>query len=954
MNEIMTSSSSSYNTLNEFLKHHQASKTVGENKSPTHTRIGQPKLQIYGGSYIIAKEEMSNFFQLYHKSIFLEKKMEYLTERQLETGGGILVDIDLRYEHTVVERKHTKEHIIDMIVLYLDELKTILKFNENTSFPVYIFEKPQVNRLEDGSLTKDGVHMIIGIKLDHTTQMILRETVVQKIGEIWTDLPIINKWDSVFDDGITKGTTNWQMFGSRKPGNLAYELTQYYLVTFDTSDSELMIVEQSTKEIMSSEMLPTNLFKLSAQYDEHPSFEYTDEFQKILEEKMKTMKQKSVIKKNKIRLLNETSDTNDFIEEMPLEDITTKEKLQKAMDNILKKLTVEEYYVREAHEYTQILPKRFYEPGSHLVNTKVALALKHTDNRLFLSWVMLRSKADDFDYDIIPNLYERWSKHFKNRDEGGLTIRSIMFWAKEGSKEDYDRVRNSSCDHYIEQTITNPNDFDFAKVLYHMFKDKYVCSDIQTKTWYIFNNHRWVLDKGQTLRMMISTEMYSIYDNKKQKLISDAMELEPTDPRAVILQKKIHKINDVSNMLKKTSEKNNIMTEARELFFDAEFSKRIDIDRWLICFNNGVYDLKNNIFRNGLPSDYITKSTNTNYEEINDANEEQKIIVDEINTFMKQLFPKPDLCNYMWQHLSSVLIGENTNQIFNIYHGRGSNGKSMLTDLMFMTLGEYAGSVPITLITEKRPNIGGTSSEIMQLKGIRYAVMAEPKKGDRINEGIMKQLTGDSTISGRALYCESETFTIQFHLVVCTNTLFEMNSHDDGTWRRIRICDFESKFKEEDEFFRTEEYPYQFTKNKYLKDNMKKWISTFAGMLVKIAVQTQGTYQNCASVINSTLKYRRESDYISCFVSDRIILVDINNTSLILGIKEVTEEFKKWFSSYAPNEKMPKQNEIRDFITNKFYKQSKDLGGWVGLQINYGINAATNSQAQQMTDIDEI
>ena len=179
MNEIMTSSSSSYNTLNEFLKHHQASKTVGENKSPTHTRIGQPKLQIYGGSYIIAKEEMSNFFQLYHKSIFLEKKMEYLTERQLETGGGILVDIDLRYEHTVVERKHTKEHIIDMIVLYLDELKTILKFNENTSFPVYIFEKPQVNRLEDGSLTKDGVHMIIGIKLDHTTQMILREKVVQ-------------------------------------------------------------------------------------------------------------------------------------------------------------------------------------------------------------------------------------------------------------------------------------------------------------------------------------------------------------------------------------------------------------------------------------------------------------------------------------------------------------------------------------------------------------------------------------------------------------------------------------------------------------------------------------------------------------------------------------------------------------------------------------------------------
>ena len=46
--------------------------------------------------------------------------MEYLTERQLESGCGILVDIDMRYDHNVVERLHTKEHIVDLIVLYLE------------------------------------------------------------------------------------------------------------------------------------------------------------------------------------------------------------------------------------------------------------------------------------------------------------------------------------------------------------------------------------------------------------------------------------------------------------------------------------------------------------------------------------------------------------------------------------------------------------------------------------------------------------------------------------------------------------------------------------------------------------------------------------------------------------------------------------------------------------------
>jgi hypothetical protein len=94
-----------------------------------------------------------------------------------------------------------------------------------------------------GSLTKDGVHIIIGIQLDHILQMMLRDKIVSKIGEIW-ELPLINGWDAVFDEGISKGTTNWQMYGSRKPGNQAYELTQYYLVSYDSRDGEFMVEER--------------------------------------------------------------------------------------------------------------------------------------------------------------------------------------------------------------------------------------------------------------------------------------------------------------------------------------------------------------------------------------------------------------------------------------------------------------------------------------------------------------------------------------------------------------------------------------------------------------------------------------------------------------------------------------------------------------------------------------
>ncbi len=943
MNIMKSNSTHKNNNLNEYLKR-QAK--PDENNKATHTIIGDRTLNIYGGAYVIHKEGLKEFYDVYHKSVFIDKQLNYLTERQLEENCPILIDIDLRYDYSVVERIHTKEHIQDLIVLYLDELKSIIKFDSSTRFPIYIFEKPNVNRLEDKSLTKDGIHIIIGISLDRTAQLYLREQIIKNIPDIW-DIPKINTWDAVFDEGITKGAGNWQLYGSRKPGNQAYELTQYFMNTVDEDDGEIMTEELSIYEIISPEKIRDNLFKLSAQYDEHPKYEYTEKYTKILEEKIN--KKAKVQNKNKFIPLKQED-----LSSLQLEDITSFEILQKLINKMLTELTHQEYKVKEAHEYTQVLPEKFYEPGSHVLNTQVALALKHTDERLFLSWVMLRSKASDFEYSTIPDLLKRWNSYFREK-ENGVTIRSIIYWAKEFNREGYEKVRNETCEAHIDYTIFNPTDYDLAKILHYMFKDKYVCSDMKSKTWYIFKNNRWILDRGQGLRLAISTDMYSIYDRKYNKLVEEAMGLDTTDSKQENLQKKIKKINEVKTLLKKTSDKNNIMREAMDIFFDHDFSRLIDTNPWLICFKNGVVDLKEKIFRAGLPSDYITKCTNIDYHEYNE--ETNKDTSNEIIDFMNKIFQDPSLNQYMWDHLSSVLIGENINQTFNIYHGRGSNGKSMLTDLMFMTLGEYAGTVPVSLITEKRPGIGGTSSEIMQLKGLRYAVMAEPKKGDKMNEGIMKQLTGDSTISGRALYCDSETFMIQFHLVVCTNTLFEMSSHDDGTWRRIRVCDFETKFYDSEDWnqekvnalLKNKTYKYMVQKNKHLKDKMKKWTEVFASMLVKRAFENQGNVRNCQAIKDRTDEYKRDSNYIQRFVEEHIES-DPEKTDKKLQLTDVHEDFKIWYKDHAPGERAIKIDELKNYISDTHFPPNKK-GQWVGLFMK---RTNTNSYDSDSDDTNDI
>ena len=267
---ITMSTSSQFKDLNEFLAKHSA-KNVSNNSSGlsiTHTRIPDKDLNVYPGAYIIPREELPTFYGLYYNHIFEKKYKEYLTEKQLESGGPMAVDFDFRYNSDIITRQHTREHVRDMICVYLDKLKEYFIFEESKPFSIYIFEKPNVNRLADNSLTKDGIHMIIGIQVDHIIQMMIREKMITELPEYW-DLPLINTWESVLDEGISKGCTNWQLFGSRKPGNEAYEFTHHYVINYDSADGNFMMDERKVTDFN----MIKDFAKLSIQYDSHPKFE---------------------------------------------------------------------------------------------------------------------------------------------------------------------------------------------------------------------------------------------------------------------------------------------------------------------------------------------------------------------------------------------------------------------------------------------------------------------------------------------------------------------------------------------------------------------------------------------------------------------------------------------------------------------------------------------------------
>ena len=126
----------------------------------------------------------------------------------------------------------------------------------------------------------------------------------------------------------------------------------------------------------------------------------------------------------------------------------------------------------------------------------------------------------------------------------------------------------------------------------------------------------------------------------------------------------------------------------------------------------------------------------------------------------------------------------------------------------------------------------------------------------------MKEITGGDPIQARGLYKESETFIPQLKLAVCSNVLLEINSNDDGTWRRIRLCEFMSKFKE-NPVENDEDEPYQFKVDKKLEEKFDDWKVPFMSKLVSIARVTKGNVKDCDIVMSKSNEYREGQDYLT-------------------------------------------------------------------------------------------
>jgi P4 family phage/plasmid primase-like protien len=347
---------------------------------------------------------------------------------------------------------------------------------------------------------------------------------------------------------------------------------------------------------------------------------------------------------------------------------------------------------------------------------------------------------------------------------------------------------------------------------------------------------------------------------------------------------------------------------------------------------NGVYDLDKHEFREGYPEDNISLTTGINYIEQPDESDYEKI--NQVEEFINKILPIERVRRYVLNLLASFLHGSNKDQKFHIWTGVGSNGKSMLIDFFKKTIGDYYGSMSITSLTQGRSGSENASPVLAETRGKRFISLDEAETNDEIKVGFMKQLTGGDEITARKLHCAPITFRPKFKLVLTCNELPSIPAADDGTWRRIRVVEYISKFCDNPTYDPSAN-KYEFLIDRTIQDKLSDWCEVFMYMLI-------GYYQKDyrvngvkepPEVLRNTASYRSDSDVYSQFVEE-YLKEDPNS---IIGIEDIFFVFKKFLSDNSIDQKG--KSYTRRELSKKLIKiigKTNSKNKWKGWAISSG------------------
>jgi P4 family phage/plasmid primase-like protien len=821
--------------------------------------------------WMVNSDDMEEFYKLYYANILNGVAM-YYTEKCTPIGQ-LRVDLDFKYDGIVDEHKHTQEQVVNFVKAYMEEVRKLVTIDDDVE--IYVLEKDFPTYDKGKNISASGVHIQVpDIKVRPSVEETVRRMMIRRMEEFFPNLGLRDDWNKVYDTSPLNHNGHWPILGCKKANDGALPYKVRYVIDWDKETGDVSV--DSDVPLIPTLDLIRKLSTRSAPSEETP---LTSEGERIC--RPPASEPSRSVSRGRTTTRDSPNSRGSSPGRQYVEPLTE----------------AREKYIR-AHVFN-LKPERYTDYKSWI---DVGFCLKniHPD---------LEQVFQDFSEQINsvkPGSYNqaecmnKWNT-FGFRVEGErLSEKSLRYWSREDNRDGYEEIERGNVDKLVDEAAATGTDYDVALVVYARYRDEFRCANYANNDWYYYVGHIWRnSEKGVELLRRLSSDIAKMFLEKEliegEKLKSHSCSHKEHDPDCDTCntEKRKKQYLVARTKLKTNSFKNNVMRECQVLFYDPDFARKLDNNKHLIAFNNGVFDTLSMKFREGRPDDCISLCTNVDYNENMKYNEFP--CWEELKHFLDRILPNPNVRSFFLKHLATCLSGVFYRR-FIIMTGNGANGKSMVMNLMSTGMGDYTYKVNVAMFTQKRGKAGSANPDLIRMRGKRFIMMSEPDEGEPLSTATLKELTSCEKVTGRDLFAGSKQmmeFDVQAKFHLACNEKPPVNTTDGGTWSRLKVVHFPSKF------VMNPVGPNQYPVDESIQEKVlsPEWATCFMNYLVHLFREGKGLTKLSppAEVESYTSEYQDDSDTIARFIREFVhARGDTDGEIVAVTWTDVATTFQEW------------------------------------------------------------
>ena len=339
---------------------------------------------------------------------------------------------------------------------------------------------------------------------------------------------------------------------------------------------------------------------------------------------------------------------------------------------------------------------------------------------------------------------------------------------------------------------------------------------------------------------------------------------------------------------------------------------QLDQHPFLLNCANGTVDLRTGQIRPHSRVELITHCVDTAYNPTATAPTWQK--------FLESTFAgDQDLIRFVQKAVGYSMTGSTQEQVLFFCHGVGSNGKSTLLETLLLLLGKLGIQAAPGLLMASRTERHPTDQA--DLFGKRLVVSQETEDGRRMNESLVKQLTGGDTIRARRMREDFWEFQPTHKLWLSTNHKPVIKGTDHAIWRRIRLIPFSVKFTDDGANGTAK-------KDSALKDKLRAELPGILAWAIAgcLAWQREGMAAP-AAVTRATDGYQAEMDMLAAWLEDCCVI----SRTADVKVSDLYSSYAAWCE--ANGEHPEAQRKLGMRLTERGFCQQKlrNARRWIGI-----------------------